>query len=221
MVVGESKELFHVHKDIFCAISPFFKAALSHDFQEAADQTISLPEDDGETFDRLTQWIYTRDFSLPSVDTKEEVIKRYLGLARLFVLADKLQIMSLRNHTISIIYQILRDPEWLPSAEVVLYICSNTRRNCGLRRLLVACYVWKCDPDWFDKDECASYLQEVGEFAVDLAIGFAQRINHPKTLNPFSSLNGNAVASFCRDEHHMEGANNRSSKDMKKENSKP
>ena len=204
MVVGESKELFHVHKDIFCATSPFFKAALSHGFQEAEEQTISFPQDDVETFDRLTQWVYTQALSLPSMG-EEEIEERYLALARLFVLAEKLQITVLRNSTVSLIYQTMVKSTWLPDFEVISYIYANTHRHCGLRRLLVASHVWDCDQDWFDSDECVHQLQDVGEFAAELAIGLAQRINHQQDFNPFTNLNDETAASLYYDDNHMEG----------------
>ncbi len=182
MVVGESKELFYVHKGIFCKISPFFEAALSGSFREFGEQTISFPD----TFEIFVQWVYTKSLSLPSIDTAGETASRYLILARLFVLADKLQVPVLKKESITIMYRSVCCAKWIPKAEVIQYACDQAQRNCGLRRLLVAVYVWRASYTWYDGDGCANDLSKLGDFSVELAVGLARRISHPERQSPFA-----------------------------------
>ncbi|PYH92112.1 hypothetical protein BO71DRAFT_384223 [Aspergillus ellipticus CBS 707.79] len=53
---------FNVHRAIICHQSRVFEAALSHDFQEAATQTVDLPNDDLETIERVISYLYIQDY---------------------------------------------------------------------------------------------------------------------------------------------------------------
>jgi len=184
-VVGESKELFYVHKDILCEISPFIRAALAGGFREAEDQEIPFPEDDVETFERLVQWVYTRALNLSSYETEAETEAHYLALARLFVLADKLQIPMLKTLTVLTMYESVDKAKWVPPLEVIGHVYANSHRRCGLRRLLVDSYIWRLDYEWYDTDTTVDTLLPVDEFTAELAVGLAQRISHPERLDPF------------------------------------
>lgn len=185
VMVGASQDPFHLHKDIFCEVSSFFRAALTGAFREANDQTVSLLEEDLDTFEKFVQWVYTKSFTLASADAPEEMETRYLALARLFVLADKLQVPALRNKTIFIMYQTFDSAKWLPNTTVLNYVYNATQAKCGLRRLLVAVYVWQINHEWYDRDGCVDDLLKLREFSAELAIAFAHKISHPERSDPF------------------------------------
>ena len=195
VIVGESKEVFYLHKDIFCEVSPFFRAALTGGFQETEDQTLSFPEDDVDTFERFIEWVYTKSFSLASNDTNEELDVHYLTLARIFILADKLQVLSLKNKAILIMFQSAQNAKWLPGCDVLKYIYDKTQEKCGLRRLVVAFYVWKVDYKWYDQDNCVGDLLTMRDFPAELALALAQRISQSERSNPFKSDADEIVAS--------------------------
>ena len=50
----------NIHKNLVCSVSDFFSAALTGSFKEA-DGTITLPEQDPETFKYFIHWLYTGD----------------------------------------------------------------------------------------------------------------------------------------------------------------
>ncbi|MCJ1365703.1 hypothetical protein MMC16_004828 [Acarospora aff. strigata] len=95
-VGGENGDLqtFAVHKNILCQQSSFFKAALMGRFKEAAAGKVELPEDRPELFDHFVQWIYTQDLKQVIA---EATPSRWTTLFKLYVLADKLQVETLKN----------------------------------------------------------------------------------------------------------------------------
>jgi BTB/POZ domain len=184
VVVGESKTFFYLHKDLFCEVSRFFTAGLNGGFREAEDQTLSFPEDDVDIFKRFVQWVYTKSFNLASDDTMGETSVRYFTLTRLYILADKLQVPSLMKKTIQTMYQTVRVARWLPNSKLSNYIYDRTHQKSGLRRLVVAIYVWRRDYKWYDRNNCVNDLLNMRDFPAELAIALAQRISRPTSLNP-------------------------------------
>lgn len=64
LFVGEDRVQFHVHKDTLCQL-PFFEAALSGGFKEAADQAITLPDDYPSHVSALLEFLYTGSYTYP------------------------------------------------------------------------------------------------------------------------------------------------------------
>ena len=64
LVVGKSKRAFHVHVDLLCDASPFFKAAFTGKFKENSEKTMQLPEDDECTFELFVDWLYHQRYEM-------------------------------------------------------------------------------------------------------------------------------------------------------------
>ena len=172
--MGESETSFRVHKDFLCEASPFFRAALTTDFKEATEERVTLLEDDADTVDRFVQWLYTKSYQLSSSERSDE---HYLQLARLYVLADKLQVCTLKDEIIRELFQIRKSNKLQPpSMSVVTYVFENTMENSAFRRLIVAWYVWHIDMKWYNYDTTAAEIAQVPSFAAALAICLAKRI---------------------------------------------
>jgi hypothetical protein len=174
LVVGESETSFHVHKDFLCEASPFFRAALTTDFREATEERITLLEDDVDTVDRFVQWLYTKSYQLPSSEGSKQ---HYLQLARLYVLADKLQVRALKDEIIRVSFRVCGSADVTPpSMSVVAYVFENTMENSAFRRLIVANFVWEIDRKWYNRAKVAAEIAEVPSFGAELAICMAKRI---------------------------------------------
>lgn len=50
-----------MHKNLLCAVSDYFIAALEGNFKEAAEQKVELLDEDPEVIERFQLWLYTRD----------------------------------------------------------------------------------------------------------------------------------------------------------------
>ena len=105
LVVGDDKTCFTVHRDLLCEASSFFKAAFmgAGEFKETSEQSMSLPEDNADTFELLVKWLYRKSLSDP--DRKLGWETEYFYLARLDILADKYDITGMRNDIIDALFE--------------------------------------------------------------------------------------------------------------------
>ncbi|KAL8840728.1 MAG: hypothetical protein Q9170_001166, partial [Blastenia crenularia] len=97
VTVGPDKIPFLVHRERFCAASPFFAAALNpnYNFKESGLRTVSLPFARPIDFEYLVQWIYTHNLDHEELDIVSH--PAYFRLIRLWLLADELQVEGCLN----------------------------------------------------------------------------------------------------------------------------
>ena len=113
--VGAQKTKFHLHRDLLCSRSDYFRACFEGDFKEAQQDELYLPEDNIESFELFVTWLYGTH--LKKICSNDE-LPAYVGLT---VLADKICLEYLHNqatdhvlrfyrsHPESIDHQYLRD----------------------------------------------------------------------------------------------------------------
>lgn len=183
LYVGPDRNAFHVHLDLLCAASPVFKAAFSGNFKESTERSMDLPEDDHEAVNRLVQWLYSKEYQLPGTGNRSKNQKCYDALARLNTLGEKYQITGLKNNIIRKLFQAKLDTLTIPELTVVVYVYENTSHGSSFRKLLVDWYSWSIKSVWFSKVGTNIILAMNPEFAADLAIALAQRVEDP-TGNP-------------------------------------
>jgi hypothetical protein len=135
--IGAERAKWHLHEDLLCNTSPFFRCALKGSFAEASKRSIELPEDDVDSFDLFVRWLYGGDkFPLSSPDG-EDVLYDYL---KLYVLASKLLTTRLQNKVINAVFFYVRqDRAPLPALQHVQYIYENTEAGSKMRALLSEC----------------------------------------------------------------------------------
>ena len=59
VLVGSQETRFDLHRGLLCASSDFFKAVITGDFKERAQNEIKLPEQDIKIFRFFVHWLYT------------------------------------------------------------------------------------------------------------------------------------------------------------------
>ena len=170
--------------DLLCDTSPFFKAAFTKDFKESSEKAMSLPEDDVDTFERFACWLYNQDIKLSGYDTNEGADERYMQLAMLYTLADKLVVTGLKNEAIKNLIETRSKAGHPPQQPIVTHGYSNSRENSSLRKFIVACHVWHIGYKWYDYDGTPGKLLEIPEFAVDLVIAMAKRVSGTVKSSP-------------------------------------
>ena len=100
LLVGEAEVPFHVHMDILCRASPVFKSAFMGEFAEASERSMTLPDDDPDAFESLVQWIYFKKYKVDPAAVRDSVEKTqelYMNLVDTYVLADKYNVLDLKN----------------------------------------------------------------------------------------------------------------------------
>ena len=109
--------------------SPFFKAALAHDFKEALERKVRLPDCSPDTFARYLEY------------------RKYVGLdgfdgvygknnVKLYILADYLRDIRVCNDLIDTFFLGLGDDD-VPESEVVTLIYESTSSTSPLRCFLL------------------------------------------------------------------------------------
>lgn len=170
--VGDERKKFHLHRDLLCERSEFFKASFEGHFKEAEAQELTLPEDSIESFERLVGWLYGAPLmSMPLVPSQDE----FSAYVDLFILAKKLCLEHLQNETMDQIlrYYRLELPEVTPHTTHL--ICENTSAGDPLRRLSIQCAAWKAvfnavqNEDTQFESGSVYLLEGGGEIAVDFA----------------------------------------------------
>lgn len=136
ILVGPKK--FLVYRDILCARSHFFKAALSEEWN-AQRRPIELPDENPRDFDRYLKCVYNRK---PDVD---ECGAEPDHLVNTYVLADKLGDSIAANAIADKITQWSRDTDGLPGLVSVNTAFMKLPVTSPMRRLMVDFYVHEGD----------------------------------------------------------------------------
>ena len=178
LYVGNDREVFCIHRSLLRNASPVFRAAFAGKFKESSELSMDLPDEDVGSVNRLIQWLYTTCYEVEDYDSKEHVITRYWQLARLNTLADKYDIVTLRNDVVDKFFAMFCTSKPLPnpSTGLVEYVYTNSSKRCGLRDLLAAVYCWEVSHFWYNMVGVKDILNSIPAFGVDIAIAMAQKL---------------------------------------------
>lgn len=153
--MGNEEQRFVVHRSIITQHSAFFRAALEKGFRESAEKIIRLPEADVKTFEVYMQWAYHG--SIVTMTPEEQLHdlgapRRFANLADLYVLADRLEDMGLRNATIEEIKRVTIEVNNDPGPEAIAIAYENTHDTSKLREYVRDCYAHSHGGiEWFEE----------------------------------------------------------------------
>lgn len=163
--VGAERIAFHIHGDLLCKHSAFFRAAFNSGFSEATERIMTLPDDTPQDFERFVHWLYNHASLSPAVC-------RYRDMVALYILADKYNVPALQRSIFDTFVQSAQRPHrqsrMMPSLESVRIAYENLPQNNHMRRFLANWYMhgMRCglfaDRGWRDE------LAMIPEFAVDV-----------------------------------------------------
>ena len=101
---NEASQEFSVHKDLICAVSPYFKGALNPGFQTSVDKTVKLENECPMAFAVLHHFLYTGIVSDDATFYTQNQIDEDLHWLRTLKLAD----FTLVHPLVLIAYERLR-----------------------------------------------------------------------------------------------------------------
>ena len=140
LVVGRGKTEISVHENVLFEASPVFKTAFTSRFKETSERLIYLPDDNANLLDILVQSLYAPESRLNGIDTT-------MQLLRLYVLADKYDIVKVKNKIckdilFSLVYQrslsaLGKQCSARPVKSAVKFVYENTTAKTPMRKLLV------------------------------------------------------------------------------------
>ena len=151
-----------------------FKSAFmgTGQFEETAQKSMKLPEDDPETIDSMIQWVYFKSFPFDRKAATKDDHEAQIALqqlASLYVAADKFEIIGLKNELINQLFKYAsRKSSYVPNDDVVEYIYSNTIPGSNLRRLTVDWHAEFVGRQWFKDRATAEFVRQNSEFVADL-----------------------------------------------------
>ena len=177
VAVGESKQIFYIHRKLLCNVSPVFNAAFhpGH-FLEDATETMDISDFDTNTFDYFTEWLYSGKFSgmctggSGGVETrKEDCSVELSNMIDLYIFADKYMLPELKSEATKSFYRHFKwhKTSW-PATIGAVY--RNTATNSPLRMMVAdaLCLHTKLDSSLM---EHPSNLGSFPELLIDLVIG--------------------------------------------------
>jgi hypothetical protein len=168
-VGSENFHDFHVHRQLLCDNSPFFKSAITQNWEESKTGIINMPDDDVETFGLYASWLYgvwpfsklcTKHTESVTTETSKclawETEKWLLGKA--YTLGDKILDRDFCDFvTDSMLVHVkvtgAAPGEWY----FKIFECSSA--NAPVRDILTDLYAYAATNNWF-KDDTAIYSRE-------------------------------------------------------------
>lgn len=119
LFVGPKRKRFHVHKDLLCDRSEYFRAMFECGYIETQNKEVFLTDETASAVELFITWIYGTALRGP-VDANES--SAYLGL---LVLSEKFLIEQLHNECIDLIRAYFRDGSHPVRVQDVEYIYSS------------------------------------------------------------------------------------------------
>ncbi|KAE8446865.1 hypothetical protein EG329_011496 [Mollisiaceae sp. DMI_Dod_QoI] len=138
----DNKKTFIIHKDVVCESSSVLKAAFESEFVEGQTQTYKLEDTTERAFKLLMQWMYAGRFTVKQFqedwaeDDEAETSENW-SIIELWVLADKLCMLSLQNKAIETLDRISNVSVTIFTSEI-RYIYESTSSGSPLRRYIIA-----------------------------------------------------------------------------------
>lgn len=145
------------------------------------NQVIYLPHDDPATFDRFIQWMRNMAIQLAPAEPSAARQDRYLQLAMLYVLGEKLGVPRLQNKVLDMFlatanFSTRNLPRELPREGIVRYVYQHTPAKAPLRKLLAVLFTNRSTiNDWRNPVNQAK-LVRLPDFAKDIVVAMAERL---------------------------------------------
>ncbi|KAI4955616.1 hypothetical protein J4E91_001477 [Alternaria rosae] len=165
---------FFVHETLFTSRSGFFRCAISQAFRGTEAHVVALPDDDPDTFRLYLNLIYTHQLVTRGTD-------QWLKLCRLYVLAEKLQDVTSKNHIIDGMYAFFSDIACQPTlsinvqrilpAAATTELYEGTSNQSQARELVLDLYADSGNISWLLSEQAKLPT----EFICDVAVRLLQR----------------------------------------------
>ena len=152
VLIGLDEIAFYPHKKKICAISPFFKAALTRGFKEGIEGVVRLPEENTEVFEDFMAWLYASDtrssqghfaegFYLENSldDCPDEPQEEFwIPVLSLYILADKLGVYRLMNDIADLMALAVKNDNErkLPWGQSIKLVFGNLPSGSKMQKLI-------------------------------------------------------------------------------------
>lgn len=153
-----------------------------------------LPHIDAKTFEFFSEWALTKEIEVPPNDGGVNSSVFWSTLSKVYSLAEELKATALKRYIVDTIYASLRDDGYGPNASTIHFVYGHTSGDSGIRRIIVAFFVWQAAEAWWnvdksidDEDDWA--LEDMpAEFQKEVSIAALERIHLMDDGNPFNDF---------------------------------
>ena len=193
--VGAEETKFHLHCDLLCSRSNYFRACFEGDLKEAQQSELSLPEDNAESFELFVTWLYGTH--LRKISLNDE-LPAYFGLA---VLANKLCLEYLQNQAVDHILRFYRTHPRSVDHQHLRYVYQNTCSVDLVRDLPVTLAAWivvASQPAELTA-EYESLVREGGDLAVKFT--YSLSLYYTKTSQGIANLDPRRISNCSLHKH--------------------
>lgn len=96
--MGRQKKLYHVHEDLLCHHSAYFRGVFQGRFEEGRTKTLELEDEKSAIVELLIEWLYYSriDFEPGKTTT--------INFVKLWIFADKCLMPDLKNYAIDLLH---------------------------------------------------------------------------------------------------------------------
>lgn len=180
IVVGYQEETFYVHENLIRASSPFFDKALSCLWQDSAQKTIQLPDDEPHIVAIYVSWLYHGTLPVFSNETRHSA--EYLIILKAYTFGDKVLDTRFKNTAICALIEksttLVDGKQWYSGISAIEYVYSNTSESAIVRKLLVDMFVMDARDSWFQQWEEEGSIPKA--FLFDFAYKLLGRQGRPR-----------------------------------------
>lgn len=171
VLVGREEQQFILYQDVVCAKSKFFRAACSKKWREGQEKIVRLPEVQPDVFKAYCGWLYSGRCPEPLCTEDSDTAQQASEINRLIdlhLLGETLDDIQLRNRSITVLFQSMRNQNLVAHHSHVKLVWESTLPHSQLRKMLVHVIVSRLDDKIFAK----SVTQYPPEFVQDIAVTF-------------------------------------------------
>ena len=145
---------------------------------------MTLPEDDDSVFELFIDWLYRQRYEM-TIPTAQGSGDIYMQPVRLFALADKYDVPSLKSLILSRTFLRIKKERVgkrrMPKLSTVAYAYEHTAENSPMRKLLAGSLT--CRLNYLQRASAHEWLRKHPEISADVNVSFAK--NMLKRVNPF------------------------------------
>ena len=165
LIVGPEKTKVILHEDVALAVSSPLDAAFTpKGFRESKTRKIEMPEEEPLVIYCFASWLYTS--RLTEIAGSGRVVDLLPLMAKVYVFAEKWEIIRLKNDTIRNISRFARFTNiYHPPAEVFHIVLAGTPASSKIRMFVVDWLVWSRHAIWFGTPEFDHWLDTFPELA--------------------------------------------------------
>ncbi|MCJ1389497.1 hypothetical protein MMC18_002354 [Xylographa bjoerkii] len=190
--VGPELVPFHLH-EVLCFESHYLRAACSHSWLPK-NRTLNLPDDSPDVFEKLLDWLYTREVRKILEKYPDDTVADYApdtvivtSHLLLYILADKLQLPNLITQLDPLFIKQLKEDHqhWdasLVSEGELLYIYDNTYIGSRLRTHATRAVAREIASNYYSIEYYRESTISRPDFAVDLAIALGYRFSNSRAF---------------------------------------